>query len=93
MVPIPLTLRNKYHSPQIFKEYASRQCSSTPLSYTVVNVLLIVSRGRRGGDGIEVGFTPMQSVPINTKVVSLNPAHGEVYSMQHFVIKFVSGVW
>jgi hypothetical protein len=24
-----------------------------------------------------------------TKVVSSNPAHGEVYSMQHYVIKFV----
>ena len=54
--------------------------------------MYIVSRDRRGGDGMVVGFTPMQSVPINTKVVSLNPAHGEVYSMQHFVIKFVSGV-
>jgi hypothetical protein len=32
----------------------------------------------------------MQSVPINTKVVTLNPAHGEVYSIQHYVIKFVS---
>jgi len=32
----------------------------------------------------------MQSVPITTKVVSLNPAHGEVYSIQHYVIKFVS---
>jgi hypothetical protein len=31
----------------------------------------------------------MQSVPITTKVVSLNPAHGEVYSMQHYVINFV----
>ena len=29
-------------------------------------------------------------VPITTKVVSLNPSHGEVYSMQHNVIKFVS---
>jgi len=28
-------------------------------------------------------------VPITTKVVSLNPAHGEVYSIQHYVIKFV----
>ena len=55
--------------------------------------MYIVSRGRRGGDGMVVGFTPMQSVPINIKVVSLNPAHGEVYSMQHFVIQFVSGVW
>jgi hypothetical protein len=33
---------------------------------------------------------PMQSVPITTNVVSLNPAHGEVYSIQHYVIKFVS---
>jgi hypothetical protein len=29
-------------------------------------------------------------VPITTKVVSLNPVHGEVYSIQHYVIKFVS---
>ena len=33
---------------------------------------------------------PMQSVPITTKVVSSNPAHGEMYSVQHYVIKFVS---
>ena len=32
----------------------------------------------------------MQSVPITTNVVSFNYAHGEVYSMQHYVIKFVS---
>ena len=32
----------------------------------------------------------VQSVPITTKVVSLNPTHGEVYSIQHYVIKFVS---
>jgi len=32
----------------------------------------------------------MQSVPITTKVASLNPAHGKVYSIQHYVIKFVS---
>ena len=31
----------------------------------------------------------MQSVHITTKVVSSNPAHGEVYSIQ-YVIKFVS---
>jgi len=33
---------------------------------------------------------PMQSLPITTKVVSLNAIHGEVYSLQHYVIKFVS---
>ena len=31
----------------------------------------------------------VQSVPITTKVVSLDPAHSEVYSIQHYVIKFV----
>ena len=36
---------------------------------------------------------PMQSVSITTKVVSLNPAHGELYSIQHYVIKFVSDLW
>jgi hypothetical protein len=33
---------------------------------------------------------PMQSVSITTKVVSSNTVRGEVYSMQHYVIKFVS---
>jgi hypothetical protein len=33
---------------------------------------------------------PMKSVHITTKVVSLNPTHGEVYLLQHYVIKFVS---
>jgi hypothetical protein len=33
---------------------------------------------------------PMQSVPITTNAVSSNPVHGEVYSIQHYVIKFVS---
>ena len=33
---------------------------------------------------------PIQSVPIITNVVSLNPAHGEVYSIQNYMLKFVS---
>jgi hypothetical protein len=32
----------------------------------------------------------VQSVPITTDVVSLNPTHGEMYSTQLYVIKFVS---
>ena len=32
----------------------------------------------------------MQSVPITSKVASLHPADGEVSSIQHYVIKFVS---
>ena len=33
---------------------------------------------------------PVQSVPITTNVVSSIPAHGEVYSIQHYVVQFVS---
>jgi len=33
---------------------------------------------------------PVQSVPIISKVVSSNLAHDDVYSIQHYVIKFVS---
>jgi hypothetical protein len=33
---------------------------------------------------------PMQLVSITTKVMSLSPVNGEVYSIQHYVIKFVS---
>jgi hypothetical protein len=33
---------------------------------------------------------PIQSVPITTDVVSSNHAHGEVYSIQHYVIKFIN---
>jgi len=31
----------------------------------------------------------MQAVPNTNNVVSSNPAHDEVYSTQHYVIKFV----
>jgi len=33
---------------------------------------------------------PMQSMTITTKVVISNPIQCEVYSIQHYVIKFVS---
>ena len=47
------------------------------------------SRGRRGRDRMVLDL-PVQSLPITIKVVNLNPAHGEVYSIRHYVIKFVS---
>ena len=31
-------------------------------------------------------------MPTTTKFVSSNPVHGEVYSIQHYVRKFVSGL-
>ena len=35
---------------------------------------------------------PMQSVPIATYAMSSNPAHGEMYSIQQYVIKFASAL-
>ena len=35
----------------------------------------------------------MQSAPITTKVLISNPAHGEVYAIPHYMIKFVSDLW
>jgi hypothetical protein len=34
-----------------------------------------------------------QSVPITTEVGGSNPTRCEVYSIQHYVIKFVSNLW
>ena len=48
-------------------------------------------RGRGDHDRMVVWFTTtVQSVPIITKFVSLNPVHSEMYLIQHYVIKFVS---
>jgi hypothetical protein len=33
---------------------------------------------------------PVESVPITTDFVSSNPVPGEVYSIQHYVIKFAN---
>ena len=34
----------------------------------------------------------MQSMSISDKVLSSNPVHGEVYSIQHYVIEFISNL-
>jgi hypothetical protein len=33
---------------------------------------------------------PVQSVSLTTNIVRSNPVHGEVYSIQHYVIQFIS---
>jgi hypothetical protein len=45
---------------------------------------------RRGRGRHRMIQLPVQSMPINTNVVSSNSIHIEVYSTQHYVIKFVS---
>ena len=47
-----------------------------------------IYRGLHGRDHMIVGFTTKQSVPITTNIVSLNRVHGEVCSIQHYVINF-----
>ena len=43
--------------------------------------------GHHGGDRMKAGFPTTCAI---TKVVSSNSVHGEVYSIPHYVIKFVS---
>ena len=48
-------------------------------------------RSRCGRNRMVVGFiTTCAIVPITTKVMSSIPIHGEVYSIQHYVMKFAS---
>jgi len=35
---------------------------------------------------------PVHPMPSTTQFVSSNPAHGDVYAIQHYVIKFVSNL-
>ena len=52
-----------------------------------INVLVYhapCGKGRHGRDHMVVGFTT------TCTLVSLNPTNSEVYSIQHYVIKFVS---
>ena len=52
---------------------------------------LNIERGYRGCDRMIVDLQlPVQSVHVTTKIVCSKPAHGEVYLIQHHVIKFVS---
>ena len=50
--------------------------------------------GRYGRDRMVDGFTTTCSISaITIKGASLNSAHGKVYSIQCYVIKFVSDLW
>jgi hypothetical protein len=38
-------------------------------------------------------YSYLCNLPITTKVASSNPPHGEVYSIQQYVIQFISDLW
>jgi hypothetical protein len=54
-----------------------------------LNCLYIYQLFSRGRSWIYFKL-PVQSVPITTKAVSLNPADGDMYSTHYYVMKFVS---
>ena len=56
----------------------------------IVICILCTTEGQYKNVGAVVIKLPVQSVHITSKVVSFNPADGEVYSIQHYVIEFVS---
>ena len=60
-------------------------------SFCLSTILPFTHTGHRGRDRMVVRFTTICAISAyHTKVVSLNPIHGEVYSLQHYMIKFVS---
>ena len=73
---------SKYFSDTIFM--------SQYFAFHILHYLHLFVWDCRGRDRIVVFTTTVQSVPITTKCVSSNSVHGEVYSIQHYVIKFVS---
>jgi len=61
-----------------------KKTSSIPVSSGAVVVVIVWKSNLQ---------LPIQSVPITTKFVSSSPAYGEVYSIHHYVIQFVSDMW
>ena len=63
-------------------------------SIWMVLISPMLFRGHRGRDCMVVGITTTSTcvirVPTTTKVVSSNPTQGEVYSIQHYAINFIS---
>ena len=68
-------------SVNIIKKYLSASCSGIDSLIRLWN--------RRGRDRMVVIFTTTCAISA-CHHLSSNPAHGEVYSIQHYVIKFVS---
>ena len=57
---------------------------------TTIYLVIIINKNFRFIFNIVIHYIISKSVPITTDVVSVNPAHGKMYSIQHYVIKFVS---
>jgi len=58
------------------------------LVYTLIKITSLYW-GRRGRDRIVVGFKTTYAISA-TKIASVNPVHGVMYSIHYYMIKFVS---
>ena len=71
-------------------KYLKSSMTQLFVSFYVSVIACILGRDPHGQNHMVVGFTTtctyMQSVAITTNVVSSNPAHDEVYLIQHYVI-------
>jgi multisubunit Na+/H+ antiporter MnhE subunit len=57
-------------------------------------LMYLFSRGRHGHDHMVVGFTMTNAIHAYLPgVLSSNPAPGEVFLIQHYVIMFVNDLW
>ena len=85
------------HIPIGFKyhEYYPKRCLTGNCMFSSEHEISDISKlhfhsciwDRCGRDRMVVRFTlPVQSMPITTNVVSWKPVHGEVYSVQQYVI-------
>ena len=71
----------------MLKELQRKNCElRTKLIYTMYAYIFCF---QWLNDGFLVILVIIQSLPITTKIVSSNPGHGEVYLIQHYVIKFI----
>ena len=79
-------ITGSWKSPVLFNRgtVSVVSCWNVYTQYYKIKSSLVRIGGCRGR------IVPVQSVSIITKVVSFNPAHGEVHLIQHYVIKFVS---
>ena len=68
-------------SPIYTNDVFSVVTTFTLLSMIINNVVAII---------VQDFQVPVHSMPITTKVVCSNPAHGEIYSILHYVIKCIS---
>jgi hypothetical protein len=68
-----------------FSDFTKREINTAQIHMTITNRKKTHHRPK-----ISWFTVPVQSVPSTTKDASSNPVHGEVYSIQHYVIKIVS---